>query len=187
MLYLVSGSSRSGKTTIAQRILKQEGIPYLSLDWIMMGFTNGMPEFGIHDKLWPDEIAKRLESFLVAMCESVLWTGQNLVIEGEAILPQSARGLIVSHPEQVRACFLGFANVDIDQKVREAKTYSSGERDWLTEESDATIRNHIKNMVEHSRLIEAQCKANGIQYFDTSTGFLATIDEATAYLLSPSG
>lgn len=33
MLYLVSGTSRSGKTMIAKEILKQTGIPYLSLDW----------------------------------------------------------------------------------------------------------------------------------------------------------
>ena len=30
----------------------------MSVDAIMMGFTNGIPEYGIQDRLWPDEIAK---------------------------------------------------------------------------------------------------------------------------------
>ena len=88
MLYLVSGTSRSGKTIIAKKLLRQKQIPYMSLDWLMMGFTNGMPEYGIHDKLFPDEIAKKSWSFFKAMCESMLWLEVDYVIEGEAILPE---------------------------------------------------------------------------------------------------
>ncbi|MHC5182780.1 MAG: hypothetical protein ACYSPI_00655, partial [Planctomycetota bacterium] len=49
MLYLVSGTSRSGKTLIAEKLMEEKQIPYMSLDWLMMGFTNGMPQLGIHD------------------------------------------------------------------------------------------------------------------------------------------
>ena len=48
LLYLVSGTSRSGKTIIANNILKRKNIPFMSLDWLVMGFTNGMPQCGIH-------------------------------------------------------------------------------------------------------------------------------------------
>ena len=44
MLFLVSGTSRSGKTLIAKKILADNQIPYLSFDWLMMGFNHGMPE-----------------------------------------------------------------------------------------------------------------------------------------------
>ena len=63
MLYLISGASRSGKTMIAEKILSRKNLPYMSLDWLVMGFTNGMPECGIHDLLFPDEIAKKLWGF----------------------------------------------------------------------------------------------------------------------------
>ncbi len=46
----------------------------------MMGFTNGAPEFGIHDKLWPDEIADKLWPFLHAMFESMLYGEVDYVI-----------------------------------------------------------------------------------------------------------
>ena len=81
MLYLISGASRSGKTIIAHNILKQQQIPYVSLDWLVMGFTNGIPEYGIHDRLLPNEIAERLWSFLKAMCESMLWLEGDYVID----------------------------------------------------------------------------------------------------------
>ena len=72
---------------IAKRIATQKGIPYLSLDWIRMGFANGIPEYGVHDKLFPDEIAERLWGFLKAMFESMLYVATDCVIKGEALLP----------------------------------------------------------------------------------------------------
>lgn len=39
-----------------------------------MGFTNGFTECGIHDMLFPDEIAEKSWPFLKAMLESMLWT-----------------------------------------------------------------------------------------------------------------
>ena len=69
MLYLVSGTSRSGKTLIAKKLLADKQIPYLSLDWLMMGFNDGIPEYGIHHLLWPNEIAEKMWPFLQGMID----------------------------------------------------------------------------------------------------------------------
>ena len=74
MLYLVSGASRSGKTMVAENILQRTGIPYLSIDWLVMGFTQGIPEYGVHDRLMPDEIAEGIWPFLKAICANMLWS-----------------------------------------------------------------------------------------------------------------
>ena len=71
MIYLISGTSRSGKTLVAKKIMQQYQIPYLSLDWLVMGFTKGIPEYGINDKLWPNEIAEKFWAFLKAMLENM--------------------------------------------------------------------------------------------------------------------
>jgi hypothetical protein len=52
--------------------LQQAKTPYISLDWLVMGFTNGIPKYGIHDKLFPNEIAVKFWSFLEAMCENMI-------------------------------------------------------------------------------------------------------------------
>ena len=186
MLYLVGGTSRSGKTMIVRSILKQRGIAYLSLDWIVMGFTNGMPECEIHDKLFPDEIATRLRKFLEAMCENMLWTGEDYVIEGEAILPESAKSILDGNSGRAIACFLGYSDIKVEEKVKETKTYSTGDRDWLMNESDETIHQHIENMVEYSRKLKGQCSQHDVPYFDTSANFMTAIEQATEYLFSGS-
>ena len=93
---------------IAEKISSQKGISYLSLDWLVMGFTNGMPEIGIHDMLFPDDIARRSWSFLKAMFENMLWSNINYIIEGEAILPELIIELLKAHPNKLKICFLGY-------------------------------------------------------------------------------
>ena len=82
----------------------------------MMGFTNGIPEYGIHDKLFPDEIAQRLWSFLKAMLESMIYVETDCVIEGEAMLPELIIELAKKNPHKLKICFLGYTDVSIDEK-----------------------------------------------------------------------
>jgi hypothetical protein len=183
MLYLISGTSRSGKTIIAQHIFKQTKIPYMSLDWLVMGFTNGIPEYGIHDKLFPDEIAEKFWGFLKAMCENMIWSETDYIIEGEAILPALIRELIDKHPDKIRVCFVGYTDINIEKKILDCHQYRDGKPDWLMNEPDNVIHRHIDNMVTYSRKIERSCINSNIRYFDTSGDFLGAIDEATRYLL----
>ena len=133
MIYLISGASRAGKTIIAKKLSVQKNISYFSLDWLVMGFTNGMPEIGIHDKLFPHEIAERSWSFLKAMLECMLWNDENYIIEGEAMLPELIIELLKKYPDQLKICFVGFTEVTIEEKVKEIKAYSSREKDWLSD------------------------------------------------------
>ena len=183
MLFLVSGTSRSGKTLIAKKILADKQIPYLSLDWLMMGFNDGIPEYGIHHLLWPNEIAKKMWPFLQGMIDSMLVDGMDYLIEGEAMLPQLIAELIERHPEKVKAVFLGYTEINIDDKVALLRKHSDGENDWLTNKSDEYIRDHIGNMIAYSKTIKKGCEQHGLSYFDTSEEFLGTIKAATDFLI----
>ena len=156
----------------------------MSLDWLMMGFTNGMPQLGIHDKLFPDEIAKRSWNFFKAMFESMLCLEFDYVIEGEAIVPELIQELLDKYPDKIKICFVGYTDIDIDQKVRDIKTYSTGTNDWLTKESDDYIYQHVENMVKYSRKIKDDCEKYNMKYFDTSKDFMAALENVKKYLLS---
>lgn len=183
MLYIVSGASRAGKSIIAKRILQDKQIPYMSLDWLVMGFTFGLPEVGIHDKLMPDVIAEKLWVYLKPILDNMVWSGIDYVIEGEAILPNLIRDYAEKHPGSMEICFLGYVNVDKDRKLSEIRKFNIGQGDWLNEEDDASVLRHIDNMVHHSRLIQESCEKHNVRYFDTSLDFLKAVDEATRYLL----
>lgn len=186
MLYLISGASRSGKTTIAKNIFHRNNLPYMSLDWLVMGFTNGEPGFGIHDKLWPNEIAGKIWSFFKAMIDGMLWEDVDYVIEGEAILPALVVDLIKKHPDRIKIVFVGYTDIAVSEKVALVKKYSGGDNDWLTKEPDHYINDHISNMVEYSKKIKGECDEVGLPYFDTSDDFLAATDRATTYLTGES-
>lgn len=183
MIYIISGSSRSGKTLLAKKILAEKGISYLSLDWLVMGFTNGIPEYGLHDKLFPDEIAKRAWQFLKAMLESMIYTEVDCIVEGEALLPELLVELKNKYPTKLRICFVGYTEVTIDEKVNDIKRMNHGKNDWLVGESDNYIRDHVKNMIAHSKLIQQSCKETGMTYFDTSKHFMNTLQDACDYLV----
>ena len=182
MLYILSGTSRSGKTIVAKEFLKRTGIPYMSVDAIMMGFTNGIPEYGIHDRLWPDEIAKKMWSFYKAMCENMIWSQTNYDLEGEAFLPKLVCELLESHPDKVKAAFMGYAEVDLAKKIKEVKDHSSGIGDWLIDEPEDYIASHIKNMIDYSAMIKSECYQHQLPYFDTSNDFNDSIERVLNYL-----
>ncbi|MBV7268661.1 hypothetical protein [Winogradskyella luteola] len=186
MLYLISGASRSGKTTIAKRLSIQKGVPYISLDWLVMGFTKGIPEYGIHDLLMPDDIAERFWSFFKAMCESMIWVGDDCIIEGEAILPELIIELMNKHPEEMKICFLGYTDISIIEKVNEIKKFVTGTTDWLSDKSDTHIENHVKNMIEYSKKIKKSCQKNGLTYFDTSKDFMTVTYNVVDYMMTHS-
>ena len=184
MLFLVSGASRSGKTLIAKKLLADRQIPYLSLDWLMMGFNDGIPDYGIHHLLWPNEIAEKMEPFLRGMIGSMIVDGMDYVIEGEAMLPRSVADFVEEYPGKIRAVFVGYTEIEVEDKVALVKTHGDAENDWLTKKSDDYIRDHIGNMVAYSRMIRNECKKHGLSYFDTSDDFSGAIGAATDFLVT---
>jgi 2-phosphoglycerate kinase len=183
MLFLVSGTSRSGKTLIARKILADKRIPYLSLDWLMMGFNDGIPEYGIHHLLWPNEIAEKMWPFLQGIIDSMLVEEMDYVIEGEAMLPQLVADIVKKHPDAVRAIFVGYTDINVNDKIALVKRHNIGENDWLTSKPDEFIRDHIENMVAYSRMIRSECEKHGLSYVDTSEDFKGSIEAATDSLV----
>lgn len=167
---------------ISKKFLDRKKIPFLSLDWLVMGFTNGIPAFGINDKLFPDEIAKKMWDFTKSICENIIWLGIDYVIEGEAMLPEHADELLLKYPDKVRVCFVGYTDINVNEKVNDIKVFSIDKNDWLSNEADAYIRSHIKNMVTYSIMVKNDCEKYRIKYFDTSYDFIRTIDTAFDYL-----
>jgi len=149
----------------------------------MMGFNDGIPEYGIHHLLWPNEIAEKMMPFLLGMIGSMLGDEMDYVIEGEAMIPQLVAALVEKHPEKIRAVFLGYTDINVKDKVALVKQHGDGGNDWLNKESDEYIRDHIENMIAHSKMIKNGCEKHGLSYYDTSEDFSGAIEAATDFLV----
>ena len=80
MITLITGTSHTGKTALAQRLLEKHGWPYLSLDHLKMGLIrSGYTTLTVEDDhaltalMWP---------IVREMIKTAIENEQNLVIEG---------------------------------------------------------------------------------------------------------
>lgn len=80
MILLICGSSHTGKTALAQRLLEKYKHPYLSIDHLKMGLIRSG-----HTALTPDddaELTPYLWPILREMIKTAIENRQNLIVEG---------------------------------------------------------------------------------------------------------
>ena len=81
MVLIITGTSHTGKTALAQKLLEKYSIPYLSIDHIKMGLIRS----GITE-LTPESEDEKLTAFLWPIIREIIKTAiensQNLIVEG---------------------------------------------------------------------------------------------------------
>ena len=80
MIILITGATHTGKTALAQRLMVEHKIPYLSIDHLNMGLIrSGLASL----TPWDDE---KLTAYLWPIVREIIRTaienGQSLIIEG---------------------------------------------------------------------------------------------------------
>ena len=80
MITLIAGTSHTGKTALAQRLLEKHGWPYLSLDHLKMGLIrSGYTDLTVEDD---DALTELMWPIVREMIKTAIENEQNLVIEG---------------------------------------------------------------------------------------------------------
>ena len=181
MIYLLGGAPRAGKSTIARKFLSETGIPFFDLDYLMMGLANGFPEYGINpndpeltvgEKLWPI-----VNSMVIAMIENKF----DYLIEGAQIHPSHAWELYNEYKGCLRVSFIGFANIDTMEKLRQIRSFRGKYNDWLKGLSDHEIVKTIERLKKLSDYLQKECDKYGLKYFDSSNDFEKTVDTVVDY------
>jgi hypothetical protein len=186
MLYLVGGASRAGKSKLARRLLLERQLPYLSLDILLMGLANGVPSFGHNpnestilrgEQMWP---------LVRAMAVNVVETHVDYVIEGDILLPHHLGEFTQAYGTEVRACFLGYTDILLEQKLYDIRNKGGEANDWLQEAPDVYVRDIIERNIVFSIYLRKACAHHELHYFDTSDGFDKALDAAFSYLIARS-
>lgn len=80
MIYLITGATHTGKTCLAQRLMEQRNIPYLSMDLLKMGLIRSGQTC-----LTPED-DRELVDYLWSITKEIIKTAienrQNLIVEG---------------------------------------------------------------------------------------------------------
>ncbi|MBQ2952924.1 MAG: adenylate kinase [Clostridia bacterium] len=80
MITLITGTTHTGKTALAQRLLEKHGWPYLSLDHLKMGLIrSGYTTLTVEDD---DALTELMWPIVREMIKTAIENEQHLVIEG---------------------------------------------------------------------------------------------------------
>lgn len=184
MLFIVGGAARAGKSIIARKFLLETKIPYFSLDVLMTGLANASPRFGVNPEASNIARAEKLWPVARAVAINIIETDLDYLLEGDSILPEQVIELAREYNGRVKACFIGYVDIDPALKLKEMREFSGHPNDWVSGHSDEYVLSLINEMIEFSKYLRQECKQSNIPYFDVSYNFSNTIDSVVSYLRS---
>jgi hypothetical protein len=182
MLYIVGGAARTGKSIIASRFMQDAGVPYFSLDILMVGLSRGFPEHGINPEDPDHKNAGKMWPVVRAMSINIIEAGIEYLLEGVSILPVQVNELMGLHPDDTKACFIGYTDISPEKKLEAIREHSAYPNNWSKDYSDQQLLDLINNMIKHSLYLRDECTRYAVPYFDQSEDFVRTIDEVLEYL-----
>ena len=185
MLYVVGGCSRSGKSSLAERMRVGYGIPWFPLDALKMGLYLGAPSLGVDPEDDDLETADRMWPFVKGVLEHFIFDGRDYLVEGVNLRPERVAQFIEEAESPVRACFLGYPLVDIEIKAVHLAQYAGPPNDWLRRTGPDNVRRYLEVSRSLSRLLQEDCNRAGIPFVDTGIDFDRGIVSAELALIDP--
>ena len=182
-VYLVGGPARVGKSSLAQRLLRSDGIAWLPTDVVRTALRRVLPQL---DDLDQGDVSAAVVSELmyphieqaVEVCGE---EAERFLIEGPDIVPSTVARLAAALPAiTIRACFLGktgFSGNDL-ASYRGPKPQHEGASRAELDAAAAWIR-------RESNYYRRECARLGLPYVDVGDlGFEAAMTEARRHLLT---
>jgi adenosyl cobinamide kinase/adenosyl cobinamide phosphate guanylyltransferase len=182
MLYLLGGAARSGKSIIARRVMAQYHMPFFSLDYLTNGMAQVWPE--LQNDLDTDDatVGERIWPVVKSIAAMILRTHVHYLLEGASLQPHHASELILAFPNQVHACFVGFADADITEKFQHVRQFGDQPDDWMAHWDDALVVQELERLKGVSRAIQAECQQLHLPYFETSLQFEHSISSVVQHI-----
>lgn len=155
MVTLIAGATHTGKTWLAQRLLEQFHVSYLSLDHLKMGLIRS----GLCP-LSPESDDEELTGFLWPVTREIIKTAienqQDLVIEGCYIPFSWQQDFSAQYLSQIQAIWLIFSESYIQSHFQQIKGYANIVEHRL-DDSDCVE----EILLKENRRILAQCRLHG--------------------------
>jgi len=183
MLYILGGASRSGKSIISRRFVREKQIPFFCIDFLTtslqeipsLNIKHGLPFLEKAEKLWP---------LVKPMLTHLLKEEPQYLIEGDGILPNQILELLSEFPNDIKACFVGFSEINSKEKLKQVREFGGNMDDWTKNIPEKELINHIEDMVIFSQYLKSECNKYNIDYFDSSGNFPEYLEKVFQYLIS---
>jgi 2-phosphoglycerate kinase len=156
MVILIAGASHTGKTLLAQRLLKKYQYPYLSIDHLKMGLIRSgntaltpMDDGKLTDFLWP---------IVREMVKTAIENRQNLIVEGCYIPFDWQKDFAQEYLREIRYVCLVMSRDYIERHFDDIRKYGNAIEQRL--DDDCTLEGVLKDNAEVMR----QAKEHNVNY-----------------------
>ena len=185
MLYVVGGCSRSGKSSLAERMRVRHRVPWFPLDALKMGLHLGAPSLGIH----PDEDDLQTADLMWPIIKGVLerldFDGRDFLVEGINMRPCTLSRFMANLDAPIRACFLGYPEASIEVKAAQLMSHVGPSQEWLHRTGPDNVNRYLRISRSLSQHLQSECSFVGIPFIDTGEYFEAGLQEAESVLTRP--
>lgn len=117
--------------------------------------------------------------------DHAIFDQRDYLVEGVNLRPETIAHFIAETDRPARACFLGYPDTRIDDKVAAVGSHTGPPTDWLNRTGTENTRRYLTVSRELSRQFRETCARLDIPFIDTGADFRAGIDAAEAILTLP--
>jgi hypothetical protein len=184
-LYLVGGAPRVGKSSLAQKLVETEGIPWLPTDIVRTVLRRVLPELDLIDQDPVD--AARLAEFMYPHIEHAIEVcteeAEQFLVEGFELSPTYLPRLRAAiGGVEIRACFLGNCTFSAELLAAYRGPKPQHENEMSVEE----LKEAAVWIRQRSQQLRAECRNVGLPYVDVGElGFESALREARRHLVAP--
>ena len=173
MIYLIAGSSHTGKTLLAQKLLERYHIPYLSIDHLKMGLIrSGRTALTPEDD---EDLTGEFWPIVREMVKTAVENRQSLIVEG-CYIPQDWRtGFGPEYLAQIRCRWLIMSRRYIEGHMADILAHACDVERRLYEDADMAelIRDNERNL--------ALCRAHGNEFVLIDESYPDSLEECYDY------
>jgi hypothetical protein len=174
MIYLIGGTPRVGKTTLAKIIMERKGVPFVSADVLTHALDHTYPTLEIRSGEWnsiPDKFYPYLKEFIRSSTDNQ----PNYTIDGDSFFPEHVKKL--SEEFEIRSVFLGTSNTTLDL-IKDEKNHDN----WVADLSEEKQQALPAWLISTSEMFKNEAKKYDIAYFDTAENREKVLEDAFLYL-----
>ncbi len=162
----------------------RHGIPWFTLDALKMGLYLGTPALGVlpgaddlatADQMWP---------IIEPILDHAIFDRRDYLVEGVNLRPHTIARFIQETEQSVRACFLGYPDIGIDDKAVLVAEHIGPPTDWLHRTGIENVRLYLNVSQQLSRQLRRDCSILDIPFVDTGADFWAGIEAAENVLIN---
>ena len=167
LIYILSGIAKSGKSLIADEIIKTYPMRVISTDLIMMMLHYGNDQLSIDINKSDITVSHALKPYLFGMIKSLSGLKRNYLIEGVHIQPDFAYELSQAFPDKIKCVFLGYKDADPIIKANELRRRINDlDNPWYASMSDIELLELTTYMIRESDKLYQECLKYQLNYIE---------------------